>query len=50
MGSWDPDSIEHIKEFKLILLNKANKVLGIASISKGGLSGTVESNAADLIS
>jgi DNA repair protein RadC len=41
MESWDLDSIEHIEEFKLMLLTRSNKVLGIASISKGGLSGTV---------
>lgn len=39
--SWDPDSIEHIEEFKLMLLTRSNKVLEIASISKGDLSGTV---------
>jgi DNA repair protein RadC len=30
-----------VEEFKLMLLTRSNKVLGIASISKGGLSGTV---------
>lgn len=39
--SWNLDSIEHIEEFKLMLLTRSNKVLGIASISKGGISGTV---------
>lgn len=39
--TWDLDSIEHIEEFKLMLLNRSNRVLGIAEISKGGLSGTV---------
>jgi DNA repair protein RadC len=39
--AWDQDSIEHVEEFKLILLTRSNKVLGIASISKGGISGTV---------
>ena len=39
--NWDLDSIEHIEEFKLMLLTRANKVLGIASISKGGINGTV---------
>lgn len=38
---WDLDSIEHVEEFKLMLLTRSNKVLGIASISKGGISGTV---------
>ena len=39
--AWDQDSIEHVEEFKLMLLTRSNRVLGIASISKGGLSGTV---------
>jgi DNA repair protein RadC len=34
---WD-DDIEHIESVKLLLLNKSNKVLGIATISKGGVS------------
>ena len=41
MGSWDLDSIEHFEEFKLMLLTRSNKVLGIASIYKGGINGTV---------
>jgi DNA repair protein RadC len=41
MESWDLDSIEHIKEFKLMLLNRSNRVLGISSLSKGGTTGTV---------
>ncbi|MCX6320390.1 MAG: hypothetical protein NTX93_01085 [Bacteroidia bacterium] len=41
MESWELDSIEHIEEFKLLLMTRSNKVLGIASISKGGISGTV---------
>jgi len=41
MGSWDLDTIEHIEEFKLMLLTRSNKVLGVASISKGGINGTV---------
>jgi DNA repair protein RadC len=39
--AWDQDSIEHVEEFKLMLLARSNKVLGVASISKGGISGTV---------
>ena len=35
------NTIEHIEEVKLILLNRSNRVLGIASISKGGMNGTV---------
>jgi DNA repair protein RadC len=41
MESWDPDSIEHFEEFKLMLPTRSNKVLGVASISKGGINGTV---------
>jgi DNA repair protein RadC len=41
MENWDLDSIENSEEFKLMLLNRSNKVLGIVEISKGGISGTV---------
>jgi len=41
MENWDLDSIEHIEEFKLLLMNQSNSVLGIMPVSKGGLSGTV---------
>ena len=40
MENWDLDSIEHIGEFKLLLMNRSNAVLGILSISNDGLSGT----------
>jgi len=35
------DNIEFVEEFNVLLLNRANKVLGIVNISKGGVSGTV---------
>jgi len=41
MENWDQDSIEHIEEFKLLLMNRSNSVSGILAVSKGGLSGTV---------
>jgi DNA repair protein RadC len=41
MENWDLDSIGHIEEFKLLLMNRSNSVLGIMPVSKGGLSGTV---------
>jgi DNA repair protein RadC len=41
MENWDLDSIEHIEEFKLLLMNRSNSVLGIMPVSKRGLSGTV---------
>lgn len=39
--SWNKNTIEYIEEFKLLLMNRSNGVLGILSVSKGGLSGTV---------
>ena len=38
--SWNQNTIEHKESFKILLLNRANKVLGITTISEGGLSGT----------
>lgn len=38
---WNLDTIEHVEEFKILLLNRSNKVLGTAPISLGGTSGTV---------
>lgn len=38
---WDFERIEHIEEMKLLLLNRAHRVLGVANISSGGISGTV---------
>jgi DNA repair protein RadC len=35
------NKMEYIEEFYILLLNKANKVLGVSKISEGGLSGTV---------
>jgi DNA repair protein RadC len=37
---WSPQ-VERIEEFLILCLNRANKVLGYAKISQGGLSGTV---------
>ena len=39
--SWNKNMIEHVEEFKLLLLNQSNAVLGILSVSKGGIFGTV---------
>lgn len=41
LKSWDMDTIELCEEFKMLLLNTANEVLGVHTISKGGLSATV---------
>lgn len=39
--NWNYETIEFIEEFKIILLNRANRVLGIVPISVGGTSGTI---------
>ncbi|ESU24365.1 putative DNA repair protein [Flavobacterium enshiense DK69] len=41
LESWDMNTIELQEEFKVLLLNMANEVLGVYSMSKGGVSGTV---------
>ncbi len=38
---WDPGKIEFIEQFKGLLLNRANRVLGLVKVSTGGVSGTV---------
>ncbi|WP_417372265.1 JAB domain-containing protein [Gelidibacter japonicus] len=38
--SWNPNTIELQEEFKLLLLDRDNKVLGLYSLSKGGIAGT----------
>ncbi len=39
--AWDLDSLELCEEFKILLLNKGCKVLGLCNLSKGGVTGTV---------
>jgi DNA repair protein RadC len=39
--NWDMDTIQLQEEFKVLLLNRANNVLGIYPLSKGGVSGTM---------
>lgn len=41
LASWDMDTIELQEEFKVLLLNRANEVLGLYPLSKGGITGTV---------
>jgi DNA repair protein RadC len=41
LASWDMNTIELQEEFKILLLNRANEVLGIYPLSKGGITGTV---------
>lgn len=39
--AFNDDTLEYKEYFKLILLNKGNKVLGVTTISEGGIDGTV---------
>jgi len=41
MDHWDSGKIELQEEFKVMLLNRGNKVMGIVSISMGGIGGTI---------
>jgi DNA repair protein RadC len=41
LSLWDLDTIELQEEFKILLLNRANEVLGIYPLSKGGITGTI---------
>lgn len=41
LASWFAGTIELQEEFKVLLLNRANQVLGIYNLSKGGTAGTV---------
>ena len=39
--AWDTDRIEFVEDFKVMLLSRVNRVLGIVTISSGGTAGTV---------
>ena len=41
LNSWNLDLIQYQEEVKVVLLNRANIVLGIYEMSKGGISGTI---------
>jgi len=41
LDNWNTDTIELFEEFKVLLLNRANEVLGIYTVSKGGLHATM---------
>ncbi|MBX2968223.1 MAG: JAB domain-containing protein [Cyclobacteriaceae bacterium] len=40
-ATWDDTKLELVEQFKVMLTNRANKVLGIFQVSTGGISGTV---------
>jgi DNA repair protein RadC len=39
--TWDENKIDFVEQFKVLFLNRANKVLGIFEASTGGVTGTV---------
>jgi DNA repair protein RadC len=41
ISNWDLNIVEYQEEVKVVFLNRANIVLGIYALSKGGISGTV---------
>ncbi|KAA8480100.1 DNA repair protein RadC [Arcticibacter tournemirensis] len=41
MANWDQGKIQYVEQFKVILLSRGNRVLGIFEASTGGVSGTI---------
>ncbi|HEX4849793.1 MAG TPA: JAB domain-containing protein [Puia sp.] len=41
LQTWDINKIELVEEFKVMLLNRANKVMSVFCVSSGGVTGTV---------
>jgi DNA repair protein RadC len=41
LQQWDHNKIEYQEQFKVMLLNRGNKVLGILDVSTGGMAGTL---------
>lgn len=41
LNYWDENKIEFIEQFKILLVNRGNKVLGVYEVSTGGVTGTV---------
>ena len=39
--TWDESKIEFVEQFKVVLMNRAQRVLGIYELSTGGVTGTV---------
>ncbi len=38
---WDKGKLEFVEQFKVLLLNRSNRVLGIYEVSSGGITGTI---------
>jgi len=41
LNQWDHNKLEYIEQFKIMLLNRGNRVLGVMEVSQGGFAGTV---------
>ena len=41
IDTWDKSKIDYVEQFKALLLNRANRVLGICLLSSGSTTGTV---------
>jgi DNA repair protein RadC len=41
LQTWDANKIEFVEQFKVVLMNRAHRVLGIYELSSGGTAGTV---------
>jgi len=41
INNWDWETITHIETMKLMLLNRANRVMGITNLSTGGTNGCI---------
>ena len=41
LESWNKETIELFEEFKLVMLNNSNEVLGVWTMGKGGMTGVV---------
>ena len=41
LQTWDENKIEFVEQFKVVLMNRAHRVLGIYELSSGGIAGTV---------
>lgn len=41
LSTWNTGTIGFLEEFKMLLLNRANRVIGCYEVSLGGVSGTV---------
>lgn len=41
LDNWNKETLELYEEFKVLLLNNSNEVLGVSILSRGGMTGTL---------